>query len=194
MGHLSRIIIGINVKKLKFGKLKTVFRGKIFTIKQQPVVLPNGEHTKFEYCARCPSVSVLAFNNKNELLLIKEYRVGYKKNTWFLPGGRADSCTDAPKQAALRELREETGFGAKTIKLVHKKTPSNTLKWDIFIYAAKNLYHSPLPQDPGESISIHFMPLVKAVKMALDGTIENEFIAYNIIRFNEMLKNGEFKW
>lgn len=194
MGHLSRIIIGINVKKLKFGKLKTVYKGKIFTIDQQPVVFPNGEKAMFEYCVRCPSVSVLAFNNKNELLLIKEYRVGYKKNIWFLPGGRADSCTDAPKQAALRELREESGYSAKTIKLVHKKTPSNTLKWDIYIYAAKNLYPSPLPKDPGEHIAVYFFPLAKAVNMALNGTIENEFIAYNIIRFNEMLKNGEFKW
>lgn len=180
--------------KIKFGVRKTVFRGKIFSIQRQAVTLPNGERTFFEYCQRPPSVSVLAFDARGWLLLIKEWRVGYKKNIWFLPGGRADQPGDSPKKAAQRELREETGYGAKILKLVHKKSPSNTLIWNIYLYAAKNLIWKPLPKDPGEHISAHFVPLKKAVRMALDGTIENEFIAYNIIRFNEMLKRKEFNW
>lgn len=182
------------MKHIKFGRAKVVFRGKIFSILQQPVVLPNGERAWFEYCRRPASVSVLAFNNKNELLLIKEWRAGYKRNVWFLPSGRADHKGDTPKRAAGRELREETGYRAKFLRLVHKKSPSNTLLWDIFLFAAKNLTWDPLPKDPGEHISAHFVPLKTAVRMALDGTIDNEFISYNIIRFNEILKRKEFKW
>lgn len=180
--------------KITFGKTKVVFRGSIFRIKHQKVILPNGKHTIFEYCERPPSVSILAFNEKKELLLIKEWRAGYNKNVWFLPGGRADHFKDNPKAAAQRELREETGYRAKTLKLVYKKSPSNTVVWDIFLYAGKNLVWDPLPKDPGEHVTVHFVPLPKAVTMALDGTIENEFISYNIIRFNEMLKHKEFKW
>ncbi|MSU74967.1 MAG: NUDIX hydrolase [Candidatus Magasanikbacteria bacterium] len=182
------------MKKLKLGPLTTIYHGKIFTIKQRPVTFPNGSQTMFEYCARPGSVSILAFNEKNELLMIKERRHEYKKSVWFLPGGRIDNKNDTPKKAALRELREETGYSAKTIKLIHKKSPSDTLLWNIYIFAAKNLFSSPLPPDPGELITPHFIPFKKAVKMALDGTIENEFIAYNIIRFNEMLRNKEFRW
>lgn len=179
---------------LKFGKNKTMYRGKIFTIHQRPVVLPDGTKTTFEYCERPSSVSTLAFNDKNELLMIKERRAGYKKSTWFLPGGRMDQPGDTPKKAAQRELREETGYAAKTLKLVQKKSPASTLIWDIYLFAGKNLEWKPLPHDSSEQIETVFVPLKKAVTMALDGTIENEFIAYDIIRFNEMLKHKEFSW
>lgn len=180
--------------KLKFGKLRTIFRGRIFTIEQQTVTAPGGKKAVFEYARRPTSVSVLAFDHRGWLLLIRERRVGYNKNIWFLPGGRADHPGDTPKKAALRELREETGYGAKIIRLVHKKSPSNTLHWDIFLYAAKDLYWSPLPKDLGEKTKPYFIPFKKAVRMALDGTIENEFIAYNIIRFNYMVRHKQFKW
>lgn len=180
--------------KIKFGKKRTVYNGRIFQVTEQDVIFSDGKKAVFEYCRRPDSVSVLAFNDKNEILLIKEYRVGYKKNVWFLPGGRSDNKNDSPKKSAIRELREESGFNAREIRLVHKKSPSNTLQWDIYIYAARDLFPDPLPRDPGEQISTAFFPLKKAVEMALDGTIENEFISYNIIRFNEMLKRGEFKW
>ncbi len=182
------------MKGIKLGKDKIVYKGKIFTLHQRPVTLPDGKKTLFEYCERPASVSTMAFNDKNELLLIKERRVGYKKNTWFLPGGRMDQPGDTPKKAAQRELREETGYAAKTLKLVQKKSPASTLIWDIYLFAGKNLHWSPLPHDVSEQIEAVFVPLKKAVEMALDGTIENEFIAYDIIRFNEMLKRKEFFW
>src|SRR3989338_6885305 len=99
-----------------FGPITTVFKGSIFTIKRQPVTFPDGHTTEYEYCERPASVSILAFNDKNELLMIKEYRHGYKKNVWFLPSGRMDHVGDTPKRAAIRELREEGGYRPKKIK------------------------------------------------------------------------------
>ena len=183
------------MKKAKLGKIKMKYKGKIFSIKQRDVVFPDGYKTIYEFCERAPSVSVLAFNEKNEILMIKERRRGYRKNVWFLPGGRVDQPGDTPRKAALREMAEEAGYTAKKIKLIHKKSPSNTLLWDIYIYAAKNLKYVGAKPERGEMITdVKFIAFAKTVEMALDGTIENEFISYNIIRFGQMLKNKEFKW
>lgn len=176
------------------GPSRTTYTGKIFTIKERDVHFSDGTSTVYEYCERPTSVSVLAFNDKNELLLIKERREGYKGTTWFLPGGRADRAHESVKKAAIRELREETGYTATTIQLVHKKAPSSTLIWDIYLFAAKGLTWQPLPKDRGEDITPHFIPFPTAVTMALDGTIDNEFISYNIIRFNFMRKHQQFQW
>lgn len=182
------------MKKLKMGKIRTQYKGKIFSIKERDVSLPNNEKTIFEYCERPPSVSTLAFNEKGYLLMIKEFRYGSQKNEWFLPGGRMDKHGDTPRKAAQRELREETGYRARHIKLLHKKSPSNTLLWDIYVFVAKDLKIDPLPQEKGEYTKPQFVPLSKAVSMALSGEINNEFISYNILRFNYMKKNGQFSW
>lgn len=181
--------------KIKFGKIETKYKGKIFAFKQREVTLPNGDKKIFEYCERPSTVSILAFNEKGEILMIREKRAEKSnKLSWYLPGGRMDGPGEAPKKAALRELREETGYAAKKFKLIHKKSPSATLIWDIYVFAARDLYLSPLPPDPSEVITPVFVPFKKAVQMALDGTIDNEFISYNIIRFDYMIKNKQFVW
>lgn len=180
--------------QITLGSLRTMYRGKIFAIKEQDVVLPDGTKTVFEYCERPASVSVLAFNEKGELLMQKERRHGYKKNVWFLPGGRVDTTDKNPRQAALRELEEETGWRAKKMKLVHKKAPGATLLWDIFIFTATHLVPGTKHTDPSEHTEPFFVPFGKAVKMAKDGTIDNEFISYTILRFDYMRRHGEIEW
>jgi len=179
---------------LKLGPEKTVYKGEIFTIKQRLVTHSDGKTEQYEYCERPASVSILAFNTKGELLMIKERRRGFKHNVWFLPGGRVDATDKNPRQAAQREFREETGFRAKKLKLLHKKTPSNTLLWDIYIYLAKDLVMDPLSKDPGEEIETIFVPFSKAVQMAKDGTIDNEFISYNILRLDYLKKHKKINW
>ncbi len=181
------------MQKERLGPVKQVFKGKIFKILQRDVFFPNGRKKLFEYCVRPDSVTILPFDEKGRLLLIKEYRHGFKKNVWFLPAGRVDKGESA-LEAAKRELREETGMGAKTFKKVYEKSPSNTLIWNIHIYAAKNLFLAPLKGDEDFPIKVVPTPFAKALKMALDGTIKNEFIAFHIIKFNYMLKHGQFKW
>lgn len=50
---------------------------------------------------------------KGRLLLMRERTDG----RWSLPGGWADPG-DTPSQAVVREVREETGYGARVVKLV----------------------------------------------------------------------------
>ncbi len=178
--------------KVKYGRVKTVYHGVIFDIEQQPVK-ENSKKKVFEYCVRPDSVTILPFDNKGRLLLINEYRHGFRHNTWFLPAGRVDKG-ETPARAAQRELQEEAGVKAGQLKLLYKKSPSNTLRWNIFIYAARGLKKSVLVGDEGFPIKVAPVSLKKATRMALSGEIENEFIAYNIIRFYYMVKHGQFKW
>lgn len=176
------------MKDIKFGKMHTAFTGKIFTILHQEVTYKNGKKDVFEFGKRPASVFILAFNSKKELLLTREYRDKTNKPVWFLPAGQVDEGETA-RAAAQRELREETGFKAKNLKLL-KKAPSRSTKliWETNIFLATDLSPSPLPQDDGESIEVVFTPMKKAVQMAIDGTITDEYIACHILRLNYLLK------
>lgn len=179
---------------VELGNPRILFKGKIFTIYEREVTFPSGEKKTFEYCERPSSVSILAFDAHGRLLLIRERRSGYNRYVWFLPGGRMDKAGESPRRAAIRELQEEAGYKPQTIQLLYQKSPSNTLKWSTYVFAAKNLVPAPMKGDEEFPIEVVPTSLPAAVRMAKDGTIENEFIAYSIIRFQELKKSGQFTW
>lgn len=178
----------------RLGKLEKKYQGEIFTLYEREVFFEDGRKKIFEYCERIPSVSIMAFDARGKLLLIKEQRHRDAEPEWFLPGGKVDRG-EKPLVAARRELQEEAGFRARTIKLAYKKySSSTTLRWDIYVFAAKNLEFKPMKGDEEFPIEIVPVSLSTALAMAKSGEIKNEFIAYTIIRFNEMMKRGEFRW
>jgi len=181
--------------EIKFGKLKTKYKGRVLEMKECLVTFPNGQKEIFEFCERPDSVTILAFDKKGRLLLTKERRrFDSDHASLFLPGGRVDHETD-PALAAHRELREETGFDAKYLKKLYSRTSgSNMVVFHVHVFAARGLFPSPLVGDEHYPIKIVPIALSKAVKMALNGEIENEFLAYHVIRFSYMLRHGQFKW
>jgi len=182
------------MKKYRIGELRTVYEGSFLAIKQRDVVFKNGDKKVFEYCVRPDSVTILPFDEKGRLLLIREFRYERGRYVWFLPAGSVGK-NEAPLSAAKRELQEETGFGARKWKKIFRRpSGSNFILWYVHVYVAKDLFVSKKEGDEEYPIEVLPTPLKKAVEMALNGTIENEFICYHIIRLNEMLKRGELKW
>lgn len=167
-------------QRVKIGKYHKVFQGIFFTVEHAKAIFPSGTVKTFEKATRIPSVTILAIDAKGKLLLTREYRPKYGHYVWFLPAGRIDREKD-PKKAALRELREETGFGAKQLRLFHVTDMSQTLNWKVYTYVATNLYPAPLEGDEDEDIIVVPTSLQKAYFMAVDGTIRNEGMAYLII-------------
>jgi|GEM_PF-741135 len=182
------------MKGYKCGALKTVYKGNVLSLQQREILFPNGVKKTFEYCTRPDSVTILPFDENGKLLLIREFR--YEKNdyVWFLPAGGV-AVKEKPLAAAKRELQEETGFGAKNWKKIFRRpSGSNFILWHVHVFVTTNLFVSKRKGDEEYPIKVVPVSLKKAVQMALGGVIENEFISYHIIRFNEMLKSGEFKW
>src|SRR3989339_340166 len=128
------------INKVRYGKFEEIFKGRIFSIKKREVVFPDGAKQIHEYCQRFNSITVLPFDGKGRLLLTREVRIGAKTSKeWFLTCGRIDKG-ETPKQAAQRELREEIGYKAKTLKLINKKSSgSEYFIWDIYLFVAKDL-------------------------------------------------------
>ncbi len=71
--------------------------------------LPDGSESDWDVLVQPDTVAVLALTTTGKALLFDQYRVGPERVLSELPGGLVDAG-ESPREAALRELREETGF------------------------------------------------------------------------------------
>lgn len=70
-------------------------------------------HLQKEYATPKVDIRAVIFNDKNEILMIRES----EDSLWALPGGWADiGCS--PKEVAIKEAKEETGFDVEVVRLM----------------------------------------------------------------------------
>jgi 8-oxo-dGTP pyrophosphatase MutT (NUDIX family) len=62
-------------------------------------------------------VTIIPVTTDNKFILVKQFRVGTEETTYEFPGGAINE-NESHKEAALRELREETGLAAGNIELL----------------------------------------------------------------------------
>ncbi|HET7302541.1 MAG TPA: NUDIX hydrolase [Candidatus Saccharimonadales bacterium] len=82
------------------------------TIERRDYTLPNGATADYYIRIELPGACVLALTPDNKVLTVPQYRPGPDAILRELPGGRVDKGED-PRQAAARELLEETGYAGE---------------------------------------------------------------------------------
>ncbi len=70
-------------------------------------------HPVKEYVTPKVDIRAVVFNDKNEILLVKEKADG----RWALPGGWSD-VGYTPKEVVIKETKEETGFDIRVLRLL----------------------------------------------------------------------------
>ncbi len=146
--------------ELKEKKLssKEIYSGRIVNLYVDDVLLPNGQQSKREVVRHCRASAVLAFNDKGEVLLERQYRYPYDEVITEIPAGKCDGDED-PLETARRELEEETGYCAKSLSYLGKIYPTCAYTDEVIhIYLAKDLVRTHQHLDEGESLEYGFVP------------------------------------
>ncbi|WP_018718716.1 ADP compounds hydrolase NudE [Arhodomonas aquaeolei] len=142
---------------------KTVARSRLFRVEQLDLRFNNGTEVAFERLATGMggAVLVVAVTGAEELVLIREYAAGTDRYELGLPKGRVEPGED-PLAAANRELREETGFGARRLEPLHELTLApGYMAHSTEIILARDLYEAPLPGDEPEPIEVVPWPIAE---------------------------------
>lgn len=163
------------LKKWKRISSKILLETGTISISEDTVRLPNGKTTS--YIRQLPnqphSVAVIALNKKNELLLQREYSYPPDEIMWQLPGG-AIEAGETVKQAALRELSEESGYSAKKAVIIGSFYTNNRRSdQKQYIVLCRGLFERKLAEDPDEFIESHWLPLNDVRAMIKKGEIQN---------------------
>jgi 8-oxo-dGTP pyrophosphatase MutT (NUDIX family) len=88
-----------------------VFEGKIWDIRRETFRYGDGEITR-EYVDHTGAVAVLAIDDQDRVLLIKQYRHPVRTREWEIPAGLLDVTDEPPLTAVQRELAEEVDLKA----------------------------------------------------------------------------------
>jgi len=103
-------------KKPQVLSSQVVYEGKVFGIRRDEVIEPTGVRTTREMITHPGSVVVLPVLDDGRVLLIQQYRYAARQFLWELVAGRMDPG-ETPIEGAARELKEETGYTARKLKV-----------------------------------------------------------------------------
>ncbi|MCR5232201.1 MAG: NUDIX hydrolase [Acholeplasmatales bacterium] len=152
---------------------KVIYDGKIIKVFKDRVLCPNGNESFREIVHHNGGAGVLLINDKEEILLVKQFRYAYKEELYEIPAGKLELNED-PYYAALRELEEETGNQANELEYLGKIYPTCGYSDEvIYLYLARNTKVTKTNFDEDEFIESNFYPLDVVKKMIKDGKIKD---------------------
>ncbi|MDH6128476.1 NUDIX hydrolase [Kitasatospora sp. GP82] len=83
------------------------FQGRVTGVRTEEVLMPDGSYARRDYQTHPGSVSVLALDDQQRVLILRQYRHPVRQRLWELPAGLLDIPGENPLHAAQRELYEE---------------------------------------------------------------------------------------
>jgi ADP-ribose pyrophosphatase len=179
---------------------RIAYQGPVFHVTTDYVAEPGGIEARRDVIRHSGSIVVLAleesagagrdpgkgWRREPRILLERQYRHAAESMMWELPAGRIDEG-EAPLAAARRELLEETGYRARVWeRIMHFFVSPGFLDETMTIYLARGLAAGEAQPEQDEKISVHFLPLSEARKMALDGSIRDAKTICGILWLSEM--------
>ena len=153
------------------GNRKTVFRGNALTLNLEQVIYPDGTSGTLEVVRHPGGSAIAAFNEKNEICLIRQYRYAADGWIWEIPAGRIEQ-REKPLETAKRELSEEAGVSARMWSSIGIICPSPGICDErIYLYMASDLTLSSVTHEDEEFIEIHWIPIGEAISWIKNGKI-----------------------
>lgn len=116
----------------------------------------NGERRRYRRVLSLGpgSVIIAAMPDPETVLLVREYACGMHRYELGLPKGRMDAG-ETPEEAANRELKEEAGFGARTLQVLRPLTLAPSyMQFAAHLVLAEDLYPERLAGDEPEQIDV----------------------------------------
>ncbi len=168
---------------MPFSDLAPVYQGPLLSIRQWEQPLRNGGSATFERCTRPDTVAVIAFLDRDTVLLTQERHPD--QDTFFLdvPGGRVDSGEDHAS-AARRELAEEAGYIAQDVLCWETVTYGGLIQFKQSIFIAKGLtavdYNAS--HDPTEEIQLQQRPFEELYQLSLKNGLRRSEVMLNVLR------------
>jgi ADP-ribose pyrophosphatase len=170
------------------GRIKStrVYTGKVVSLDVDTVRFPDGSAGELEMIRHSGASAVVPFlsdprASDPQILLIRQYRYAADGYLYEIPAGRLDKG-EAPRDCAMRELKEETGYTAERVDPLFSfyTTPGFTDE-KIHVFMATGLVAGETKHEADEFLDLHPMLLSRALEMVEAGEIMDAKTALGIL-------------
>ncbi len=157
---------------------RRIYTGKIVSLDVDTVRFPDGSTGELEMIRHPGASAVVPFlsdprGDDPQLLLIRQYRYAADGYLFEIPAGRLDQG-EAPRDCAVRELKEETGCTAEQVDyLITLYTTPGFTDEKIHLFMATGLSTGETKHEVDEFLDLQPMPLSRALEMVERGEIQD---------------------
>jgi ADP-ribose pyrophosphatase len=167
-------------------RTETPFTGNKTSVRTDDVVMPDGSVVRRDYQVHPGSVAVLALDEQDRVLVLRQYRHPVRQKLWEIPAGLLDVPGENPLHAAQRELYEEAHVKAETWRvLTDVYTTPGGCDEAVRVFLARDLSEAEGERFEAEheeiDLEIDRVPVDELVRGVLAGELHNTCLVVGVL-------------
>lgn len=177
-------------EKGKINSKEILYQGPIFTLEKLNVTTPDGLTVNRDLIRHPDAVSILAFDDDDNVLVNREYRVGVNQETLAIPAGMLEANED-PLIGAQREIKEETGYELDQYEVMTSVTTSEGFTNERIYLIVGHFDPSKRSKtnfDDDEFVTTKRIPFTQLLKWIEAGTVQSAQ-TISAVGYYQMFKN-----
>ncbi len=189
------ILVQDKLENMKVERLKRteIAKGAILTYYHDTVKIPNGHICEFDFLGHQGAAAVLPVREDGKLLLVRQYRNALDRFTLEIPAGGLEGPQEPTREAAARELTEETGFVAGRMDfLLSTVSAVAYCNEKIDIYLARDLQKSERHLDADEYINVEAWEVDDLLELCYNGTLQDAKTVAAVMAYKNGVVSGRF--
>lgn len=169
-------------------KSERIYEGKIVNLRIDTVELPGKKYSKREIVEHPGAVGIVPITEDGKIILVRQFRKAVEKPLLEIPAGKIE-INEEPKETALRELFEETGFYSNKMEyIIEFYTSPGFSNEKVYLFLATELEKREAEPNGDELIEIEMYDIKDLVEMVNRGEINDSKTIIGILLAEKYIK------
>ena len=167
-----------------------VYHGKLIDVRRDIVTTVDGQSSR-EIVEHADGVVIAALKPNGNIIMERQYRKPVEDVVFEIPAGKMDPGEEM-EEAALRELREETGYTPEHIRFLTSSWPSVGFSREVLhVFLATGLHAGETDLDDNEAIDLEEHHIDELYDMVMRGKLTDGKSQVAILMVKGLIDRGE---